>query len=324
VSIDGPRLGVHLPHARGLLKAVDRAIEIGAEAVQVFADNPTAWRRRAELPPELPEFRRRLASAGVEPLAIHAAYLVNLAGSDAHFHRQSITLLVSDLRSGAAYGAQYVNVHIGSHLGSGPEQAVEQVARAVEAALAETADIAARPMVVLENSAGGGNGFGASVDELASIFEGIGRRGIPRDAVGLCLDTAHLWGAGYALDDPVALDALFAEIDGTIGLDRLVMLHLNDSKAERGSRADRHEHIGAGRIGPARLGAVLRHPAVRGRVAYLETPGMDEGFDLVNLRRARDLLAGRSLDPLPPEAFDLQPRRGRRVAASVGSARGPA
>jgi deoxyribonuclease IV len=319
MSTDGPRLGVHLPHARGLLRALERAAEIGAEVIQVFADNPTAWRRRPELPPELPTFRSRVAELGIDRVAIHAAYLVNLAGTDPRFHDQSVGLLANDLRSGAAYGAQYVNVHIGSHLGSGPERAVEQVAIAVERALVHTAGVAGRPIVVLENSAGGGNGFGATVEELGAIFSGLERRGIERDAVGLCLDTAHLWGAGYDLGDGAALDALFSGIDRSIGLDRLLMLHLNDSKAELGSRADRHEHIGAGQIGARGLGAMLRHPAVRRTAAYLETPGMDDGYDLVNLRRARDLLAGRPLETLPPEAFNLPPRHGRRVPVTQPS-----
>ncbi len=319
MSTDGPRLGVHLPHARGLLRAVDRAGAIGAEAVQVFADNPTAWRRRAEPSREQPGFRERIAALGIGPVAIHAAYLVNLAGSDPRFHRQSIELLATDLRSGPAYRASFVNVHVGSHLGSGAEQAVAQVAHAIDRALAETVDVVDRPMVVLENSAGGGDGFGSTVEELAMLFDAIAERDIPRSAVGLCLDSAHLWGAGYALDDPAALDELFADVDRTIGLERLVMLHVNDSKAERGSRIDRHEHIGAGRIGAVGLRLLLRHPAVRATTVYLETPGMDEGYDAINLARARTLLAGGTLEPLPPEAFDLPPRRGRRRAATAGS-----
>ncbi|HET7028608.1 MAG TPA: deoxyribonuclease IV [Candidatus Limnocylindrales bacterium] len=317
MSIRGPRLGVHLAHARGLLAAADRAAEIGADTIQVFVDNPTAWRRRAEPPKALPAFRERLASAGIAPIAVHAAYLVNLAGSDGRFHRQSIAVLAEELRAGAGYGARFVNAHVGSHLGSGPDRAVAQVVDAVSAALDATADLDARPMLVLENSAGGGNAFGTTIEELSEIFDAIRRRGIPDAAVGLCLDTAHLWGAGYALDDASAVDALFVSVEASIGIHRLVMLHLNDSKSERGSRSDRHEHIGAGRIGPLGLGNVLRHPAVGHVAAYLETPGMAEGYDAINLARARALLAGRALEPLPPEAFSL--RRSRAAASSVAS-----
>jgi len=317
VSIAGPRLGVHLAHRRGLLAAADRAAAIGAETIQVFVDNPAAWRRRTEPPKTLPDFRDRLASASIAPIAVHAAYLVNLAGSDERFHRQSIDVLANELRAGAGYGARFVNAHVGSHLGSGPDRAVEQVVDAVAATLAATGDLRDRPMLVLENSAGGGNGFGTTVEELSAIFDALRARGIPDAAVGLCLDTAHLWAAGYELDDASAVDALFESVEASIGVDRLVMIHLNDSKSERGSRSDRHEHIGGGRIGAVGLGNVLRHPSVRHVAAYLETPGMDEGYDAINLARARALLAGEALEPLPPEAFAL--RRSRAAASPVAS-----
>jgi deoxyribonuclease-4 len=317
VSTGGPRLGVHLPHRRGLVRAADRAAEIGADAVQLFADNPTAWRRRAQQHPQLTAFRERLSAAGIGPVAIHAAYLVNLAGSNERFHHQSSEVLADELRAGAAYGAAFVNAHIGSHLGAGPESAIEQVASAVEAALTATRNVPARPMLVLENSAGGGNGFGTTVEELATILEAIRARGVPDAFVGLCLDTAHLWGAGYDLQDRAVVDRLFAGVGGSIGLERLVMLHLNDSKSERGSLMDRHEHVGAGRIGPVGLGNVLRHPAVANVTAFIETPGMEEGYDAVNLERARSLLAGRSLDPLPPEAFEMRRTRTKPKAGTA-------
>jgi deoxyribonuclease-4 len=319
VTTGPPRLGLHLPHAGGLVRSLERAASLGAEAVQVFADNPTAWRRRAEPSPELPRFRELAAELDVHPVAIHAPYLVNLAGADERFRGPSIDLLASDLRSGPGFGTRFVNVHVGSHLGAGPDAAAAQVADAVAAALAAAADVADRPVVVLENSAGGGNGYGTTVDELAAILDALVACGVPTSAVGICLDTAHLWGAGYALDDPLAVDELFAAVDRRIGLERLAMVHFNDSRSERGSRTDRHEHLGGGRIGEAGLSAVLRHPALAGKPVFLETPGMDEGYDAVNLSRARTLLAGEPLAPLPPEAFDLPPRhRGRRSAAASG------
>ncbi len=320
MTATGPRLGIHLPLAHGLVRAVERAAAIGADGVQVFADNPTAWRRRAEPSRELDAFRTRAAALGVEPVAIHAAYLVNLAGPDPVFHERSTALLASDLEAGAGYGARFVNAHVGSHLGAGVERGTELVVQAVAEALAATSSLGERPMVVLENSAGGGNGLGSTIDELAAILEGLREAGVSDDAVGLCLDTAHLWGAGYALDEPGGVDDLFAAFDGTIGLGRLAMVHLNDSKAMRGSRADRHEHLGGGRIGSEALGRVLRHPALDGVAVYLETPGMEDGYDAVNLARARDLLAGRSLAPLPPEAFALPPRRGRSRRAAADAA----
>ncbi len=315
MTADPPRLGLHLPHARGLVKALERAASIGAETVQVFADNPTAWRRRPAPSPELPRFRERLAELGIGPVAIHAPYLVNLAGIDERFRRPSIDLLASDLRSGPGFGARFVNVHVGSHPGAGPNSAAAAVAEAVACALDAAEDVAGRPTIVLENSAGGGKGYGSTIDELAAVLDALATRGVRSGDVAICLDTAHLWAAGNDLTNPAAVDRLFAAFDAGIGLERLAMVHLNDSRSELGSRADRHEHIGAGRIGEAGLGAVLRHPALAGRPVYLETPGMDEGYDAINLARARALLAGEPLATLPPEAFELPPRhRSRRSA----------
>jgi deoxyribonuclease-4 len=169
-------------------------------------------------------------------------------------------------------------------------------------------------MLVLENSAGSGGGLGTSVEELASIAERIAALGIPDGRVGFCIDTAHAWGAGIDLADPSAIDDFIAAFDDRIGLGRLVLIHLNDSRSERGSRTDRHEHLGAGRIGPDGLAHVLRHPRLAHVTYLLETPGMDVGYDAINLARARDLVAGRPLEPLPPEAFELRGSSTTRTA----------
>ena len=170
------------------------------------------------------------------------------------------------------------------------------------------------PVIVLENSAGGGFGLGMNVTELAGLAEAIGDRGVPRERVAFCLDAAHAWGAGIDVGEPLALDAFLAEFDDRIGLDRLVMVHLNDSRAELGSRVDRHEHLGAGRIGTRGLAHLIRHPALGHAAYYIETPGMDEGYDAVNLARAHDIAAGRPLAALPAEALEL---------GSSGSRSGP-
>jgi deoxyribonuclease-4 len=298
MTVAGRRIGAHLPLAAGMVRAVGRAHEIGATALQVFADNPSAWRRRDEPSDELPAFRARLAEYDIRPVAIHAAYLINLAGPEPDFWERSIGVLAAELSAAAGYGAGLVNVHAGSHRGSGLQAGIERlgegIARAVAAA--ETSD---PPTVVLENSAGGGWTVGASIEELARIAEAVAARGVPSRRLAFCLDTAHLWAAGHRIDRPEGVDELLAAFDRELGLDRLVLVHLNDSKAGAGSHADRHEHLGAGQIGEAGLSRLLRHPALDHVAFILETPGMDEGFDAVNLARARDMLAGRPLAPLP-------------------------
>jgi deoxyribonuclease-4 len=368
---DGRRLGAHLPLADGMVKAADRAHEIGATALQIFTDNPTAWQRRAAAPLELAAFRARLIEHDIAPVAAHASYLVNLAGPEMVSFDRSIELLARELHAAPAYGVRLVNVHIGSHRDSGLEVGTRRIAEAIdrtfrrlteldvegttelvgpteaatetdhgtpelegttEAATDDGMPDPAGParatdddasgvdapdptgppaMLVLENSAGSGWGLGTNVTELAAIADAIAKIGVPAGRVGFCLDTAHAWGAGVDLADPEATDAFLADFDARIGIDRLVMVHLNDSRAERGSRTDRHEHVGAGRIGEAGMAHVLRHPLLARAAYILETPGMDEGYDAVNLGRARAIAVGEPLATLPPAAFHLRSARGR-------------
>lgn len=302
-----------------MAKAVERAHAIGADAVQVFADNPTAWRRREEPSPELDAFRERLDAYGIGPVAIHASYLVNLAGDDPDFGERSAVLLAEELRSAPGFQARFVNVHIGSHRDTTVDAGVDRLARAVARVLGDVGDGPDSAQLVLENAAGGGFVLGATVPEIADIAEAIAARGVPNRRLGFCIDTAHAWGAGADLATPDGVDAFVEELDARIGIERVVMVHLNDSKAERGSRLDRHEHIGAGRIGGAGLARVLTHPRLAHVTYYLETPGMDEGYDAINLARARDLAAGLPLATLPPEAMTLRGSRARTGPAEVTS-----
>jgi deoxyribonuclease IV len=296
------------------VRAVERAHAIGADAIQVFADNPTAWRRRLEPPAELPAFRARCEALGVGPVAIHAAYLVNLAGPDPDLFERSIGVLARELEVAPAFGARFVNVHIGSHRGTSAEAGVARVAEGVERVLAQVADGGESALLVIENSAGSGDSIGATLDELGACLAAIDGRGIPPERVGICLDTAHLWGAGYDISTPEGVDAVVETAAEVIGLHRVRMIHLNDSKAARGSRADRHQHLGAGSIGPAGLGRLLVHPGLRHVAYYLETPGMEDGYDAVNVLRARSLARGIELAALPPEALDLPGSRSRSAA----------
>ena len=294
-----------------MVKAVERAHEIGSDAIQIFSDNPTAWRRRTAPPRELPAFRERLAAYDIAPVAIHAAYLVNLAGPDPDFWERSIEILAHELETGPAFGARYVNVHIGSHRGAGVAEGTRRLADGVARALAAIEDPPDTPMVVLENSSGGGFGLGATVEELAGIAEALDAYGIREEQVGFCLDAAHAWGAGHDLSRPDVTDALLESFDRRIGIRRLVMIHLNDSKSDLGSRSDRHEHVGAGQIGETGMAHLLRHPLLAHATYFIETPGMDEGYDAINLQRARDLAEGRPLAPLPPGAMHVKGSRSR-------------
>jgi deoxyribonuclease-4 len=298
---------MHLGVAGGLLRAARRSRQIGARALQIFSDNPTAWRRRPAAPLEAPSFVDYGAREGLETIAIHASYLINLAGTVEPFASQSRAGLIVEMQRAPLYGATVVNTHIGSHRGVGVETGLRRIIENVRAVLAESP---AGVRLVLENSSGGGDMLGSRVEELALILDGVG---VGADRLGFCLDTAHLWGAGYDISSADGAVGVVDRFESLLGLDRLALMHLNDSRSALGSRADRHEHVGAGKIGPVGLGALLRDSRLANTTFIMETPGADEGWDAVNMRRAWLLWGGAvELPVLPPKAFRTN-RRSTRV-----------
>ena len=302
---------MHLGVARGLLPAARRSRQIGARALQIFTDNPAAWRRRPAPPLEAPEFIDYGTREGLRAVAIHASYLINLAGTAEPFASQSRAGLIVEMQRASSYGASLVNTHIGSHRGVGKEAGMARVVDNVRAILAESPS---GVRLVLENSSGGGDMLGSRLEELARILEGIGA---DADRFGFCLDTAHLWGAGYDISTADGATALVDRFEELVGMERLAMVHLNDSRSMLGSRSDRHEHIGAGQIGPVGLGALIRDPRLGRSIFIMETPGIDEGWDAVNMRRAWLLWRGETeLPSLPPRAFRTNRRSTRVVRAT--------
>jgi deoxyribonuclease IV len=300
---------MHLGIGRGLMGAARRSRQIGARALQIFSDNPTAWRRRPEPPADAAAFVEYTRREGLAPISIHASYLINLAGSAEPFASQSREGLIVEMQRAPSYGAKLVNTHIGSHRGVGRETGMRRIVDSVVAILEESPP---GVRLVLENSSGGGDLLGSRLEELAEILDGVGHGAWGADRLAFCLDTAHLWGAGYDVSTADGAVAVVDRFEELIGPDRLPMLHLNDSRSELGSRADRHEHVGAGRIGPVGLGALLRDPRLRDSVFIMETPGADEGWDAVNLRRAWMLWNGaEELPVLPPKAFRTNRRSTR-------------
>ena len=291
------RLGIHLATGPGLIKAAERAVEIGAAGLQLFTGNPTGWKRPAELSPKIAPFRARYRELGLGPLSIHGAYLSNLATPDPAVHAKTIEMLVYELTVAPAYGAFAVNVHIGSHRGAGDTQGIANVVETITTVLTRVPDNGVK--LVLENGAGAGDGIGDSLEQLADIADGLAAAGVSAHRVGYCLDTAHLQGAGIGLADDEGVAQLLARFDARIGLGRLAMLHFNDSYVELGSRRDYHEHLGIGKVGSRALSALLRDPRLADVPFYLETP-TDDGLDLANIERGSMLAAGELI--LPPLA----------------------
>jgi len=270
-------LGAHC--SGGIKKALERGAEIGADAVQLFAQSPRTWRFPDHDPADLERFPGRRTELGVQAVLIHALYLVNLATTNDEVYEKSVTTLVRTVETASAIEADAVVFHIGSHLGAGFETGLEQVVPAIERAVERTSG---DTWLLMENSAGAGGTVGRSIDELARLYERLGRH--PR--LGVCLDSCHLYVSGSDVGDPTAYDALLTELDDAIGLDRLRALHVNDANAPLGSNRDRHANIGEGELGE-KLGVFLAHPAVQALPAVFEGAGRSPNAD--DVRKLKEL-----------------------------------
>ena len=265
----------------GVKKALDNAIAMGADGVQLFVQSPRTWRFPDHHPDDLARFRERREESGLGAV-VHALYLVNLAAPDDAIYEKSVTTMRATVDAACAIDAEAVIFHVGSHLGAGFDVGL---GRAVPA-LAQVLDrCSERTWLLMENSAGAGGTIGRSLDELAAIFDALDGH----ERLGICLDSCHLFVSGVDVTDRAALDALLEDVDARIGLDRLRVLHANDSKAPLGSNRDRHENIGDGLIGE-KLGAFLAHPKLQRLPAFLEVPGKDgHGPDAHELEKIRDI-----------------------------------
>jgi deoxyribonuclease-4 len=267
----------------GVKKALDNAVEMGADVVQLFVQSPRTWRFPEHDPVDLEAFRSKREEAGI-PALVHALYLVNLAAPDDAIYSKSVDTMRATVDAACAIEADAVVFHLGSHLGAGFETGLERVVPALEQVLARCNE---RTWLLMENSAGAGGTIGRSIDELAAIFAALGGH----ERLGVCLDSCHLFVSGVDVTDPTVMNALLEDLDTRIGLDRLRALHANDAKAPLGSNRDRHDNIGQGLIGEG-LGVFLAHPKVQGLPVVLEVPGADgKGPNADEIRKLRELHA---------------------------------
>lgn len=288
-----PPIGAHVSVAGGLPKGIDRARELGAETIQFFLSPPQTWRFNPPKPEDCAAFVKRRAEAGIGPVYLHAIYLVNLAGPDQTILARSVESLVHYLRVGGEIGAEGVIVHLGSARGRPLAEAKAQVAAAIGQILGQVPD---GPALVLEHSAGMGESVGHRFEDLADILEASGAP----ERVKICLDTAHLFAAGYPVADPEGLGRTLDEFDRLIGLDRLVVIHANDSKVPFNSGVDRHENIGDGYIGLEGFRVILGEPRLQNLPFILEVPGLDnKGPDRENVQRLKRLRAEVAARPGP-------------------------
>lgn len=272
--------------AGGLPNALLRGREVGCAVVQLFLKNQVQWAGRPLPADEVAEFRRQQAATGIRAVFAHATYLINLAAPDEGEWLRSRNAFQDELERAERLALPFVVIHPGSHKGAGRDAGVARLACALDDLTDRTAGYRVR--IALENTAGAGNLLGARAEELGAILAAV--RAPERLAV--CLDTCHLFAAGYDIRTPARLAATLAAFDRAVGLDRVVACHLNDAKAPLGSGLDRHQHIGRGEIGPAAFRALLRHPRLHRVPMVLETPKAD-AWDTRNLATLRRLRAAR-------------------------------
>ena len=269
------RLGVHVrTSGKGLEGAARHAAEIGCETIQVFASNPNAWHSPDIKPEIVDDFRSSVEELGLDPVVIHTPYLLNLASPDPEIHEKSVSALIESLKRSEMLGARYVVTHIGSHKASGLEQGIQKVNEAVSMALDR---IAGKTILLLENSAGSGDLVGSRFEHLRDILALLSGY---RDRLGICLDTAHLWGAGYEISEPQSVEKTVEDFDMIVGISRLGVLHLNDTKVALGAHVDRHANIGTGNIGKKGFTAWVNHQALQHLSGIIETPPRDTGDNL--------------------------------------------
>src|SRR5438128_7929996 len=294
------RIGIHTSIAGSYLNALESARKLGCNALQIFSASPRMWAGGSARIPhtDAAAFRARRAELGLGPLVIHANYLINLAASQPMLRTRSIQAFHEELVRGMALGADFLVVHPGSRGEGSSQRAVATIIESVKQAAKRVP--LGNLRILIENTAGMGSTVGSTLEEVADLVAGLSELG-----VGACLDTAHLFAAGYDIGSEKGLEQTIERIDKTTGLDSVPVFHVNDSKIPLGGRVDRHEHIGQGKIGAAAFGRILKHPrlgsmppaGVLGRAFLLETPIDDPGDDRRNIAKLWELAGLEDIAP---------------------------
>jgi deoxyribonuclease-4 len=280
------RIGAHVSASGGIENAIDRALDIGAETIQIFGSGPQMWRYKPPSADHVRTFVQKARENDIKPVFLHAIYLINLGTPDTANLEKGITSLVSYMKLAADIEAEGVIFHGGSHRGAGFDGVLPQTVSSLKRVLDESP---LGPWLILENSAGMGNHIGASFHEMRRVLEGVNS-----DRMRVCFDTMHAFAAGYDVATKEGLGATLAEFDRELGLSNLIAIHANDAKTEFRSGVDRHENIGEGYIGIAGFESIMGHTALREIPFILEVPGFDQlGPDQRNvaiLKSIRDRL----------------------------------
>ena len=278
------KLGVHVSIAGHIYEAVDRAAALGCNAFQIFSRNPRGWEALALVPADVEEFKRRRKDKKISPVVVHIPYLINLCSGDDALWKKSLDAYIEDIKRADALEADYFVTHLGSPKDKGRDYGVERFSKGIVEAVT-----GAKPklMILLENTAGGGDSIGSKFEDIAEIMKNVkAKTGVD---VGMCLDTAHTFEAGFDVGTEEGLETALKKIDSTAGLGKIKVVHFNDSLSEMGSHNDRHWHIGKGKIGAGGLKRIVTHPKLKDCAFILETPKETEDADKKNLAAVRKM-----------------------------------
>jgi len=276
-------LGVHISGAGKIYQTLDIAHKLRCQTMQIFARNPQQWRAGPLDPRDIEEFELRRKKFKIDPVFIHISYLINLASPNGRLYQGSIRAYVEDMQDAESLKADYIVTHMGSHKETSEEAGIKRLIAALNKILDETKG--SKVGILLENTSGSGSWLGYKFEHQHKIIAGIKEK----SRVGLCLDTAHAYLAGYDLASKEGLEKMLDEIDTQVGLKLVKLIHLNDAYGALASHYDRHDHIGKGSIGLAGMKRIITHPKLKNIPMILETPKDDETSDLLNLALVRKL-----------------------------------
>ena len=284
------QIGFHVSIAGGLQNAVDNALKIGCTAFQIFTRNPRGWAEKVLDAHDVKMFKLKLRHSGIisDAVAVHMPYLPNLSAPNGELYKKSIDSLISELHRCFQLEIPNLVVHLGSHLGSGPQNGIDQLVNSVNTATDHSESSGrknGKVTILLENSAGQKNSIGSKLEDIRSILDKISSKN-----VGICMDTCHAFAAGYDLRSEKKNDDFVDKFDSLIGLEKLRLIHLNDSEKEIGSHIDHHEHIGLGNIGVKGMSAILKNRKLKGKPIIMETKEDSIRNNLDNLRVALELV----------------------------------
>jgi deoxyribonuclease-4 len=276
-------LGVQVSSAGKIYEAVERAYELGCNTMQIFSRNPQRWRDNFLEPKDIEEFNQRRKALKITPLFIHIPYLINLASPEPRLYEASIEAYIEDILEAQVLEADYIVTHMGSHKETSEKAGIKRLTSALNNIIEKTRN--APVGILLENTSGSGSWLGYNFSHHCQIMQGLKEK----SRIGLCLDTAHAYLAGYNIATRDGLEAILEEIERSVGLRLVKLIHLNDAKGKLGSLHDRHEHIGKGTIGLEGMRAIINHPRLRNIPFILETPKDSKMADILNLKTVRRL-----------------------------------